>query len=60
MITKTLLKESLENLPEKFTLDELISKAILIDKVERGNDQSEKGETISESELDIEIEKWFK
>lgn len=60
MITKTLLKESLENLPEKFTLDELISKAILIDKVERGNNQSEKGETISESELDIEIEKWFK
>lgn len=60
MITKTRLQESLEDLPEKFTLDELISRAVLIDKIERGNAQSEKGETISEEELDIEMAKWFK
>ena len=59
MIIKTQLQESLENLPEKFTLDELVSRAVLIDKIERGNVQSEKGETISEEELDIEIAKWF-
>ena len=41
------------------TLDELVSRAVLIDKIERGNVQSEKGETISEEELDIEMAKWF-
>ena len=59
MIIKTQLQESLEDLPEKFTLDELVSRAVLIDKIERGNVQSEKGETISEEELDIEMAKWF-
>jgi hypothetical protein len=60
MITKTQLKQSIDNLPEKFTLDELMDKIILIYKIERGNDQSEKGETFSEEELDIELAKWFK
>jgi hypothetical protein len=60
MITKTQLKQSIANLPEKFTLDELMDKIILIDKIERGNEQSEKGETFSEEELDIELAKWFK
>ena len=59
MIIKTQLQQSLEDLPEKFTLDELVSRAVLIDKIERGNVQSEKGETISEEELDIEMAKWF-
>jgi hypothetical protein len=60
MITKTQLKQSIDELPERFTLDELMDKAILIDKIERGNEQSEKGETLSEEELDIEMAKWFK
>jgi hypothetical protein len=60
MITKIQLQQSIDNLPEKFTLDELMDKIILIDKIERGNEQSERGETFSEEELDIEMAKWFK
>ncbi|MDZ4680520.1 MAG: hypothetical protein SH848_18435 [Saprospiraceae bacterium] len=60
MITKTQLKETLEQFPEKFTLDELIDKIILLDKIERGNQQSENGETIQEEALDKEMQKWFK
>lgn len=59
MITKAQLKESLDKLPEKFTLDELMDKVILIDKIERGNEQSESDDTLSEKELDKELEKWF-
>ncbi len=47
-------------LPENFTLDELMDRVILIDKIERGNEQSEKGETLSEQEVEAEIQKWFK
>jgi hypothetical protein len=60
MITKTKLKETLDKFPEEFTVDELIDKVILIDKIERSNQESEKGETITEEELDKEIKKWFK
>lgn len=60
MITKTQLKQSIEKLPEKFTLDELMDKAILLDKIERGNEQSEKGQTYSDEQVDKEMAKWFK
>jgi len=59
MLTKTKLKEQIETFPEEFSLDELIDRLIVIEKIEKGNDQSEKDITISESELDKEIEKWF-
>ena len=60
MLTKTKLIETLDKFPERFTVDELIDKIILIDKIERGNQQSEEEETISEDDLDKEMHKWFK
>ena len=59
MITKTKLKEQIDQLPEEFSIDDLVERLILIEKIDRGNHQSEKGEVISESALDKEIEKWF-
>ncbi len=59
MLTKTSLKKQIEKLPEEFTIDELIETLILIEKIQRGNKQSENGEIISDTELDKEIEKWF-
>ncbi len=59
MLTKTILKEHIEKFPEKFSINELIERLIIIDKIERGNEQSAKSEVISESELNTEIEKWF-
>ena len=59
MITKTKLIETIDKFPETFSIDELIEKAILIDKIERGDEQSKKGNTISEEELEREMKKWF-
>ena len=60
MLTKARIKEQIDKLPEEFSLDELIERLILMEKVESGNKQSENGEVISEEEMDNEIEKWFK
>lgn len=60
MLTKTRLKEQIEKFPDHFSIDELVEKLILIEKIEYGNKQSENGEIITDSELDLEIEKWFK
>ncbi len=60
MLTKKILQSHLSELPEKFTIDELVERLILIEKIETGLIQSENGEVISDSKLDKELEKWFK
>lgn len=60
MLTKSQLKETIDQLPEKFSVDEFIDRIILVDKINRGNVQSEKRETLSEQEVDEEMAKWFK
>tara|TARA_R100000935_G_scaffold11996_1_gene23753 strand:- start:587 stop:769 length:183 start_codon:yes stop_codon:yes gene_type:complete len=60
MLTKTRLKEQIEKFPEEFSIDDLVERLILIEKVETGLNQSERGDIISESDLDNEVEKWFK
>ena len=59
MLTKKKLLEQIDKLPEEFSIDELVEKLILIEKIETGTKQSENGEVISESEMENEIEKWF-
>lgn len=60
MLTKTKLIEQIEKFPEEFSIDELVERLILIEKVELGLKQSGKGEIISDSDLDKEIKQWFK
>ena len=59
MITKTKLKQQIENLPEEFSIDELIDRLLLIEKVEIGIEQSKNQEIISDAEMNNEIKKWF-
>lgn len=59
MITKTILKQQIKSFPEEFSIDDLIERLILIEKIENGEKQSLKGDTISELELEKEINKWF-
>ena len=59
MLTKEILKAQIDKFPEEFSVDELVENLILIEKIENGNNQSENGEVISESEMENEIEKWF-
>lgn len=56
MLTKEKLKEQIEKFPDEFTIDELIEKLILIEKIETGDKQSENGEVISEKEMENEID----
>jgi len=59
MLTQTKVLKAIKHLPEEFSIDELVDKMILIEKIEIGLSQSEKGEVISEDDLDKEIAKWF-
>ena len=59
MLTKTKLKKQIEQLPEEFSIDELIEQLILIEKIDKANEQSVNNEIITESELDKEVKTWF-
>lgn len=60
MLTKSKVKEQIENMPDKFTMDELVERLVFIGKVERGLKDSDSGNKISETELENEMKKWFK
>jgi predicted transcriptional regulator len=60
MIIKDDVKAQLDQMPAEFTLDELVERLILLEKIQEGLAQSKKGEVISEQELDKKIESWSK
>jgi hypothetical protein len=58
MLTKERLHTTLENLPESFSIDELIDQLIFIEKVEEGLQQSEEGKVVSNEDVQRMINKW--
>jgi predicted transcriptional regulator len=59
MITKALIRKTLEEMPEKFTIDQFIDHLSLVQKIERGIKQSEEGKFVSHEQAMEEIESWF-
>jgi predicted transcriptional regulator len=60
MLTREKLNKTIKNLPESFTIDELIDQLIFIEKVEEGLKQSENGQVVSNEEVKKIIDKWSK
>jgi len=59
VLTKTVVKKQLEKLPKEFSLDALVEQFIIVQKIEKGLKDSDEGKTISEDELDQEVQKSF-
>jgi len=60
MLDKNIVLDSINNLPENFSIDELMEKLIVLNRVQIGDKQSLENYVVNEAELDNEIEKWFK
>lgn len=60
MITKEKLLETLKSMPDKFLVDELMERVLLLQKIEIGLEQSEKGEGYSSEEAKKMIKEWLK
>ena len=58
MLTKNTVMQSIDNLSDSFTIDELIEQLIFVEKVEAGIKQSNEGKTISNDDVKSMIEKW--
>lgn len=60
MLTKDKLRQSINKLPDSFTIDELIDRLIFIEKVEEGLEQSKEKKVLSNENVKKIIEKWSK
>jgi hypothetical protein len=60
MLQKRTVINTITKLPDQFSIDELVEKMILLDKIEKGIKEADSNHVISEEELDREIEKWLK
>ncbi|KAA5545796.1 hypothetical protein F0145_12765 [Adhaeribacter rhizoryzae] len=60
MLTKEKVISSLNDLPEKFSIDELIDKLMLLQKIETGLEQSKKGEVFSTEDAKGMLKQWSK
>ena len=60
MLTKEKINRTIKNLPESFTIDQLIDELIFVEKVEEGFQQSEAGKVVSNEEVQSIINKWSK
>ena len=60
MLTKSKVLKTITKFPEHFSVDELVDKMILLDKIEKGMQQADNNQVISDEELDKKIEEWLK
>jgi len=60
MITKEKIIETVKNLPDNFSLDDFFDSMILLEKIEKGNQQSINGEVFTTQEAKEKLNKWLK
>jgi hypothetical protein len=60
MITKTNLLRTLEQMPDKINVDELLDGILLIQKIEAGLNDSDNGNTTLHLQFKDEMSKWLK
>lgn len=57
---KTEIINTLRQMPDEFSADELIERIVLLQKIDAGLVQIETGKVYSEEEAEIKLEKWLK
>jgi phage-related protein len=60
MLRKEQVLKSIKELPDQFTIDELIDRVILLNKIDKGVEQSDRQETKSTKEAVEHLKKWLK
>lgn len=59
-ITKEKLQKQIDEFPDEISIDDVIERLIMIEKIETRIQESENNETISEDDLKNEMQEWFK
>ena len=57
---KTQLLETIQDMPEEFSVDELMEKLMILQKIEEGQEQIKSGKFYTEEEAKQKLGKWLK
>lgn len=60
MLTKEKVLEVITDLPEEFSIDDLVDRLIVLDKIEKGLLEVQEGKTVSHQEAKEKMNKWLK
>lgn len=60
MLTKQLVLASIDDLPEKFTLEEVMQRMYVLHKIEKARKKSKEGKTYSTAAAKKKLAKWLK
>ena len=59
MLTKEKILQTLKDLPDQFSIEDLFERIILMQKIETGVDQSKNGQTVSTEDARKRLDKWL-
>ena len=59
MLSKKKIIESIQKLPEEVGLEEVIERIIMLDKIEKGLQQSKEGKTTPNDQLHKKLPEWL-
>lgn len=60
VLEKQKVIDLIQNFPDKFSIDELLERVILLAKIERSQEQFKKGETYTNDEMKSLVTSWQK
>ena len=60
MLTKDKIKKSIDSLPDNLTVDQVIDRIILLDKIEQGLKDVEEGNVYTNEQAKAKLNKWLK
>lgn len=56
---KSIVIESINKLPDEFSIDEIIERLIIIEKIEKGQQEVKDGKTNTEDQAKAKLSKWL-
>jgi hypothetical protein len=59
-MTKTLVSEAVREMPDEFSIDDLVEKLMLIQSFEEGRHQFQMGKVFTHQEVGQKLGKWLK
>ena len=59
MLTKDKVISGIKRLPDSVTIEEILDQIILLEKIEKGIDQANRGEVFTEEQVEAKVAKWF-
>ncbi len=60
MLLKEKVLETINSMPKEFTIDEVMERLIIIEKIQKGLQQVAEGKTVSTEEAKRKLNKWLK